>query len=371
MRFRKRRWSENITSIFVCAGSLLLVAVNLSQLEGCRVQAGNPQADKPKKPGTVTVALADAPVDDLSNLFITVNAIAFAPEGTGRCISEPERRCADSSLFNYELNKDLEVDLLSLSDGRTQVLPFAQQLPAGTYEGLRLFLSEGTSVRGVLKSNSQAIVVQFREGPFGRREFTLAEEFDVEEGADNEILVHVDLRRSLKKNSSGGYELLPLTHVVPSRLAARLVGSVADSSVSRICAYNVGGKRRPEGRQMRIGADPGGGGKRGPGSDGLRMIGTVLDPLADARMRGGPGLGDGPGPGGEGDRGSKPPPGQPDATSSCDNAEAVSDVKDGRYDLRYLPPVKFILRLFKSNGSYSDVTVSDALVPQESRTLDL
>lgn len=42
-----------------------------------------------------------------------------------------------------------------------------------------------------------------------------------------------------------------------------------------------------------------------------------------------------------------------------------------RYDIRYLPPVNFILRVFKSDGTFTDTTLDSALKPQESRLLDL
>lgn len=318
---------------------------------GCRVQAGNPQSAKPKNPGQVTVALADAPVDDLSNLYITVEAIAFAPEGTGKCLSHPNLKCADVSLKYFELTNDLEVDLLSLSDGRTQVLPFSQQLESGTYEGLRLFLTEGSLVKGILKASGAEVEIAFPSGPFGRREFTLIEEFDVEEGTDNEILIHFDLRRSLQKTKIGSYMLIPFTHVVPSKIAARLNGGVSSPDVSRVCVYNVGGKRRiaKSGESQSKLQEPsfGLGGRRELERADLLSVRSVNR-----------------------NRGFGRQPGQPDLTSSCDNAEGVSDVKEGRYDIRYLPPVSYLLRSFKSDGTYTDTSVS-ALRPQETRVLDL
>jgi len=58
-------------------------------------------------------------------------------------------------------------------------------------------------------------------------------------------------------------------------------------------------------------------------------------------------------------------------TVSCDNAEVVADIKDGQYDLRYLAPVLYQLRVFKSDGTYTDATLSRPLFPKEERELDL
>ncbi|MEN9529448.1 MAG: hypothetical protein RI932_1321 [Pseudomonadota bacterium] len=328
-------------------------------LTGCRVQAGNPQADKPKNPGTVTVALADAPVDELSSLFVTVKGIAFAAEGSGRCLREPNRACADSSLVSFDFDRSVEVDLLSLSDGRTEVLPFAQELPSGAYEGLRLFLVEGSSVRGVLKSDASSVEVEFAMSPFGRREFTIAQEFDVQEGAENQLIVHVDLRRSLRKNDRGGFVLMPVVNVVPERFAARLYGAVSDSNVTRICAYNEAGKRRPEGSKF-----PGMPSGNSPVSSQQPPRPQFPLPPAPQPTRT---------PFAQPPVSPVPPLRQPDATSSCDNAEAVADLSDSKrsYDLRYLPPVRYTLRAFKKDGSYTDTSVSNPLLPRESRELDL
>jgi hypothetical protein len=336
----KEIFFRNLLSLLAAVCSLVHV------LSGCRVQAGNPQADKPKTPGTVTVALADAPVEDLSNLFITVKGIAFAAEGAGRCLREPQRACADSSLVTFDFERTVEVDLLSLSDGRTEVLPFTQELPAGAYEGLRLFLSEGSPVRGVLKSDGSNTEIDFAVSPFGRREFTIAQEFDVQEGTENQLIIHVDLRRSVRKNDRGRYFLLPFTNVVPERFAARLYGSVADANVTRICAYNEAGKRRPD-TQMRPVVMPG----QPPLRQPRPPVPTRTFPQPPPQPQ--------------------PPLRQPDSTSSCDNAEAVSDIKNGSYDLRYLPPVRYTLRAFKSDGSYTDTLVNEPLLPRESRELDL
>jgi len=311
-----------------------LLFFSLQGESGCRVQAGNPQTSKPIKPGNVTVALADAPVDDFSNLYVTVRAVAFAPQGTGRCLRDPRSSCADSLLYYFDLNQETEVDLLSLSDGKTQVLPFAANLPAGTYEGLRLFLTQDSEVEGINKSTGERVRLDFPIGPFGRKEFTIIEEFDVEEDSDNEILIHVDLRRSVIKLPDGRYRMMPMVHVVPSKIAARIYGSVGDSSVTRVCAYILGGSRR-HGKPMTKQVEPVGGFARhlpAGGVDGANVF---------------------------------------DTTSSCDRAEAVGDVKNSSYDIRYLPPVNYLLRVFKSDGSYTDTPLNAPLMPQESRVVDL
>lgn len=70
------RFSHTMRMVTACFSALIAAA---ALIQGCRVQAGNPQSSKPVKPGTVTIALADAPVDELSQIFVTVDAIAFAP----------------------------------------------------------------------------------------------------------------------------------------------------------------------------------------------------------------------------------------------------------------------------------------------------
>ncbi|MEN9809938.1 MAG: hypothetical protein RLZZ488_1505 [Pseudomonadota bacterium] len=314
--------------------TFLLLLFLMQGESGCRVQAGNPQTTKPIKPGNVTVALADAPVDDFSNLYVTVRAVAFAPGGTGRCLRDPRSSCADSSLYYFDLNKETEVDLLSLSDGKTQVLPFAANLPAGTYEGLRLFMTQDSEVEGVSKSTGERVRLDFPVGPFGQKEFTIIEEFDVEEDSENEIIIHVDLRRSVIKLPDGRYAMKPMIHVVPSKIAARIYGSVGDPSVTRICAYILGGSRRHNKLNVKQFEPVGQFQRHLPA--GAVNVANVFD-----------------------------------TTSSCDRAEAIGDVKNGGYDLRYLPPVNYLLRVFKSDGSSTDTPMYAPLRPQESRVVDL
>jgi hypothetical protein len=363
------RFSHTMRMVTACFSALIAAA---ALIQGCRVQAGNPQSSKPVKPGTVTIALADAPVDELSQIFVTVDAIAFAPSGTGACLREPNRGCANSALYEYELTGQTEVDLLSLSDGRTQILPFTQDLSSGTYEGIRLFLSGSSKVEGILKSDGSRVEIEFPNGPFGRKEFTIIEEFEVQEGTDNEIIIHVDLRRSLQRKPDGKFILMPMTNVVPSRIAARLYGAVGDSAISRICAYNLAGKRRqaeyPKSPQGRLPYDP-----RPPFPSSPH--GEPHHPQFPAgHLHAGlppdwqPVLPNSPQPP---SRGSKSPEAQMDKTSSCDLADAVSDPKNGTYDLRYLMPVSYILRSFKSDGSFTDTAVSVPLNAREERELAL
>lgn len=322
-------------------------------LSGCRVQAGNPQSGKPKNPGTVTVALADAPVDELESVIVVVQGVAFAAAGTGRCLKDPRYGCADSDLQTFYFDGETEVDLLTLSGGKSQTLPFSEELSAGTYEGIRLFLSPNKPVRGRLKSTGDEMIINFPLSPFGRKEFTIQEEFDVEEGVENEILIHVDLRRSLQKSPDGRYQLMPFTHVVPTRIAAALFGAVP-TDVTRVCAYNVGGKRR-HGHGLRLSPDDLSAWQHPAGPLHMRTshsVGLSRPPLFDPNHVG-------------------RVPGRPDETDSCDNAESVGDPIDGQYELFHLPPVTYVLRAFRSDGTYFDTQVSESLLPRERRLVDV
>lgn len=350
------KW-KNSSAILNATSALFALLLVLS---GCRVQAGNPQTDKPKNPGTVTVALADAPVDELSSVYVVVQGVAFAAAGSGRCLKDPRFGCADSELIHFNFSEEIEVDLLTLSGGKTQVLPFSHELAAGTYEGIRLFLSPEKAVRGVLKNGGREVSINFAPSPFGRKEFTIQEEFDVEEGIENQILIHVDLRRSLKKRPDGEFVLLPFVHVVPSRIAAALYGTVP-SEVSRVCAYNVAGMRRLGSHTARIkqSAPP------VPPKPPLPLDADSKSPVAqtrpsDLRL---PPLSE--------SLNKERIPGQPDETDSCDNAEAVSEITDGQYELFHLPPVMYVLRAFRQDGSYFDLQIREPLVPQERRLVDL
>ncbi|MEY2987660.1 MAG: hypothetical protein RJB13_1181 [Pseudomonadota bacterium] len=340
MKLRLITLSSSLILVFICF---------LASISGCRVQAGNPQADKPKNPGTVTIALADAPVDELSSIYVVVQGVAFAGAGAGRCLKDPSYGCADIDLTFFDFDEDTEVDLLTLSGGKSQTMPFIGEISAGIYEGLRLFLSPQKPVRGILKENGEEILIDFPLSPFGKKEFTIREEFDVEEGIENQILIHVDLRRSLKKRADGTFLLMPFTHVVPARIAGSLYGQVP-SEVIRVCAYNVGGMRR-HGRPPINLSDPHK--QHSQLITGAPVVPSELKrpPLFDSIYK-------------------ERFPGQPDLTVSCDNAESVSEIVDGQYELFHLPPVQYVLRGFRGDGTYIDKQVSEPLLPQERRLVD-
>jgi hypothetical protein len=101
-----------------------LVAVAL--ISGC---GGGSAPDS----GRVTVSLADMPVDDAEHVVVSVNAVAFKPEGSG-----PE--------FVAEF-APRSIDLLQYQNGQAAVLLKNTPMEAGRYQWLRLIIDAEPNVR--------------------------------------------------------------------------------------------------------------------------------------------------------------------------------------------------------------------------------
>jgi hypothetical protein len=118
--------------IALCSG-LLAAAV-----AGC---GGGGNSDSPQAPGTVRVAMADAPACGYDHVFITVSKVGINSHTDG-----------SGDWTDITLAKPQKIDLLSLTNGVLETLG-ETALPAGSYQQLRLVLLPNTQGAAVL-SNS-------------------------------------------------------------------------------------------------------------------------------------------------------------------------------------------------------------------------
>lgn len=114
----------------------------------CGTLVGNPVEDNKGGQGTggstppalsikspVTIAITDAPVDDLAHVYITVTELSMIK--------------ADGGLVHLPLQQAEEFDLLALQGGDKLSLSSAEELEVGSYQGLRLVLSDSKLPRVV------------------------------------------------------------------------------------------------------------------------------------------------------------------------------------------------------------------------------
>ncbi len=78
--------------------------------------------------GTLTISLTDAPVDDVTEVWVEFSGVTLQPEGGGSAIE---------ILFPDPIT----VDLLSLTEGNTETLLASEPVPAGAYNWVALHVN--------------------------------------------------------------------------------------------------------------------------------------------------------------------------------------------------------------------------------------
>jgi hypothetical protein len=174
-----------------------------------------------------------------------------------------------------------------------------------------------------------------------RRGIVVAQDFEVVDGKDLSLTLHLDLRRSVTetKGADGtGYQFGPVVTLLNSGEDSSLTGTVSDTAVTEVCAYL---ERRPPptyGPNDPHVDDPGD--SPGPGN---------LPPsLIVARMP--PSFANGTAV-------------APDTDSTCANAFATAVVTNGSYTLEHLIPGNYEMVFFHADGTSAKLVAKAPVAP--------
>lgn len=291
---------------------------------GCGIEVGNPHGGKggsTGSTGTVSVALADAPVDGLKHVYFNVKSLS-AVDGSGN----------RSPLTLATTGK---VDALDLQNGKSLDLASGQTLTLGDYAGAVLELDPTASATIVGDDGTE------RPLPFanGSHQIYIQQAFTVTADEHLDLVLHVDLRASLTQLTDKSYQFGPQASLLPRRVEAVIIGSVTDSSLVQVCAYRGHDRDFKPGSHLPHG-QPGGFGAPGPNGD--------MPPP--------------PPPPPPGDVASARPPHsfdqdhpiQFDDNATCSNAFTTGAIKSGVFHLHHLWPGNYKMRFFKADGSHVD-----------------
>ncbi len=162
--------------------------------------------------------LTDAPIDDLSAVFVNVAGLKVKPS-QGEWIDIP-------------LVETAEINLLSYQNGNALALAKIDSLPAGEYKEIRLILDQETPARA-LDLKDQDVILDVPSGDTSgikiKGSFTIAED---QQGGD--FTIDFDLRHSLKKSGKDSYKLKPVVKIVSNTDAGSIEG---ESTADLVCAY--------------------------------------------------------------------------------------------------------------------------------------
>lgn len=219
----------------VIAG-LLFPAGMLAIIHGCGTLGGNPESKIAVVSAPIIFKLTDAPVDDVKNVYITVEALQVS--------------ASDGGWVDIPLSSTSEIDLLKLQDGVTTALAELSQLPVGTYKQTRLMLSEASPPRVV---DSDGVEHQLKIPSADQTGLKIVSDFSIEENKPLTLVIDFDVRKSLKITGSGNgngksngksegkYMMKPVLRMVAEDAAGSI--SAKRNSGDVVCLYNVGYKK--------------------------------------------------------------------------------------------------------------------------------
>lgn len=136
------------------------------------------------------ILLTDAPADYIAEAWVTIPRVYLIPGE-----EDPEEGPPFVDLFN-DADEPLEYDLLTLRDGVTADMTGEVEVPAGTYNQLRMIVSraEVTLIDGVeFADGGSTRELQIPSGAQSGIKVQLAEPITTEEGTINVVLVDFDV----------------------------------------------------------------------------------------------------------------------------------------------------------------------------------
>lgn len=175
--------------------------------------------------GRVTLAVADAPVDDANAVVVQFSEVTFTAD--------------DGETESVRLSPPVQVNLLQMTGGESFELISSHGLAAGRYRTIE-FTVDGSSTT----TESYVDVVGGARLPLfvpddAESNLRVNAGFDVDEGDHVKVTVDFDLRRSVHAGDGTAYELRPALRFVVDDETGIVVGEVAQSLVSSDCVPAV------------------------------------------------------------------------------------------------------------------------------------
>ena len=207
---------------------ILVVALGLGLLVGCSGDSDvlTPETELLKSgpysnAGTFQLTLIDGPVD-FEDFILVLKGISA-------------HRASEDSLDGwYGMDiEPAEYHLLDLTNGVSALVADAE-LPAGTYNQIRLLLDEGNRI--VVDGEEFDLFI-----PSGLKSgLKIHHVFEIVEGEDYAATLDFDTARSVKRNGKGRYSLKPVVRVQEDTSAGHIIG-VIDPVEAEAMIWTVAG----------------------------------------------------------------------------------------------------------------------------------
>lgn len=188
---------------------------------------GGGDDDDPEGPktGTMSMDMTDATADNVSQVRLSISAVAVKPQEGARV------------QINYEDEPLVIENLLELQGANAAEIMGDTEVPAGRYNWVRLYINGGDPDSYVMTDQGERfdLYVPGQQPGSGdkKRHVQLVSGFTVPAGGNVDYTLDVDLRRALTKPANSDYYLLrPALRIVDNSRVGTIQGTVADSLVN-------------------------------------------------------------------------------------------------------------------------------------------
>ena len=181
---------------------ILTILVLMIALAGCGTDPTSPST------GTVNVLLTDAPIDlsEVTAVEVTlINMVLFGNEGM---VDDEEGIAMEQP--GVSAGEGLTLNLLDYQNGQTVTIA-SEEVPAGDYKKLRMYIGEATLV--VPDPDDEMLEIRHRiDVPSGKVDIPVA--FTVTGGATAEVVLDFDAALSVQVNETQGNKQYILRPVI-------------------------------------------------------------------------------------------------------------------------------------------------------------
>lgn len=164
-----------------------------------------------KTMGTANVAVTDAAIDaeNVSNVYLNVTGLKFDGEDD-----------ENDTIITFESSH--EFDLMAYQNGESFDLE-SVEVNAGSYKSLTLILDEDEGAYVQYTNDTQAQIDI--EGD-ADNEYVVTGDFEIEEDTQTDVVIDIDLRKTLEESSEGVYVLQSSARLVEVESTGSITGSV-------------------------------------------------------------------------------------------------------------------------------------------------
>ncbi len=161
--------------------------------------------------GAVSLAITDAPVDGVDQVWVQFEAVELKPK--------------NGSAIRFEFDTPLSVDLKTLTGSNTEVLLNSEEVPAGEYNWIRLIVNadfDGEPDSYVMTDMGELVEIRVPSG-----ELKLVSGFTVVQGGEASFVIDWNLRMGLTRPPGlPGYLLKPAHRIVDLQEYGGIEGTV-------------------------------------------------------------------------------------------------------------------------------------------------